>query len=280
MVRASQRRPEEKPAFILLNDPYSFNLLDLLERFEKLYPGQPAIGGIASAGEAPGQNTMIFDGQPLHQGLCGVALSGNVRIDTVVSQGCRPIGRHLVITEAERNIIRQLGGQPPLQVLIETLQNCSTHDIELARSGGLLIGRAISEQQPAYARGDFLIRNAIGFEQDTGAMAVNDLVQTGQTIQFHVRDSASAAADLASLLGARPRGMSAGALLFTCNGRGTRLFKDRHHDAMAVTRSGNALPVAGLFCAGEIGPVGLRNYVHGYTASVAFFRPADQPSED
>ncbi len=271
--------PKQRPCFILLTDPFSFNLLEMLERLDNAYPRRPAIGGVASAGEAPGQNAMIFEGQTLHHGLCGVALSGNIEIDTLVSQGCRPIGRHLVITEAERNIIRQLGGKPPLAVVIDTLRKCSTRDVELARTGGLLVGRVINEYQPKFSRGDFLIRNPIGFEQGSGAMMINDLVRIGQTIQFHVRDSAAADNDLVSLLGARPRGAAAGALLFTCSGRGSRMFKDHHHDARTVAKSCRNMPVAGLFCAGEIGPVGRRNFLHGYTASVAFFRPADAPTE-
>ncbi|MBU0616373.1 MAG: FIST C-terminal domain-containing protein [Planctomycetes bacterium] len=270
---------EQQPHFILLADPFSFNLLEMLERLEQAYPGRPAIGGVASAGEQPGQNHMIFEGQPLHHGLCGVALTGNIQIDTVVSQGCRPIGHHLVITEGERNVIRQLGGKPPLAVVIDTLKQCSTRDIELARSGGLLVGRVINEHQPRFTRGDFLIRNPIGFEQESGAMMINDLVRIGQTIQFHVRDSKSADDDLLSLLGARPRAAAAGALLFTCNGRGSRLFKERHHDARAVAQACDALPVAGMFCAGEIGPVSRRNFLHGHTASIAFFRPATSSSE-
>ncbi len=270
---------EQQPYFILLADPFSFNLLEMLERLDEAYPQRPAIGGVASAGEEPGQNHMIFEGQPLHHGLCGVALTGDIRIDTVVSQGCRPIGHHLVITEAERNVIRELGGKPPLAVVIDTLKKCSTRDIELARTGGLLVGRVINENQPRFARGDFLIRNPIGFEQESGAMMINDLVRIGQTIQFHVRDSESANDDLTSLLGARRHEAAAGALLFTCNGRGSRLFKERHHDARAVAQACDALPVAGLFCAGEIGPVGHRNFLHGHTASVAFFRPAASPPE-
>jgi small ligand-binding sensory domain FIST len=266
--------PQQRPHFVLLSEPFSFNLLELLERLEEAYPERPAIGGVASAGEAPRQNVMVFEGQSLRHGLCGVALWGQVEIDTVISQGCRPIGRHLVITEAERNVIRQLGGKPPLAVVIETLKQCSTRDIELARTGGLLVGRVINEYQPSFSRGDFLIRNPIGFEQDSGAMMINDLVRTGQTIQFHVRDRESADDDLVSLLGARPRGAAAGALLFTCSGRGSRLFKDHHHDARAVANACNARPVAGLFCAGEIGPIGRRNFLHGHTASVGFFRPA------
>jgi small ligand-binding sensory domain FIST len=271
---------ESRPLFMLLCDPFTVNLLEALEQLESAYPGRPAIGGVASAGEAPGENVMIFEGQPLHHGLCGVALSGNIAIDTVVSQGCRPIGRHLVITEAERNVIRRLGGKPPLAVLMEMLKRCTTRDIELARTGGLLIGRVINEYQGHFSRGDFLIRNPVGFEEKSGAMAINDLVRPGQTIQFHVRDAASADDDLVSLLAARPRRTAAGALLFSCSGRGSRLFENRHHDARAVARACGGRPVAGFFCAGEIGPVGHHNFLHGHTASVGFLRPADSPPSE
>lgn len=271
--------PEDQPYFVLLADPFSVNVLELLERLEAAYPQRPAIGGIASAGADPGENVIIFEGQPLRHGLCGVALWGDVVLDTVVSQGCRPIGRHLVVTDAEQNIIRGLGGKPALAVMAETLRECSTRDIQLLRAGGLLIGRVINEYQPRFGRGDFLIRNPIGFDQGSGAMIINDLVRTGQTVQFHVRDNVSAADDLVSLLGARPRRAAAGALLFTCNGRGRQLFHQRHHDARAVARACGARPVAGLFCAGEIGPVGRRNFLHGYTASVGFFRPPDPQSK-
>ena len=265
--------PAENPYFVFLADPFSFNLPAFLEQFDLAYPKRPAIGGVASAGEAPRQNILIFEGQILRHGMCGIALSGNIEIDTVVSQGCRPIGRHLVVTEAENNIIRTLGGKPPLAVLIETLNGCSTRDIELARTGGVLIGRAINEYQHSFSRGDFLIRNPIGFEHDSGAMAINDIIHTGQTVQFHVRDRESAEHDLTDLLTARPRANAVGALLFSCNGRGSRLFGQRHHDARAVSEAGHELPVGGMSCAGEIGPVGHRNFIHGFTASVAFFRP-------
>lgn len=272
--------PEQQPYFILLADPFQFNLPAFLEQFNRAYPKRPAIGGVASAGEAPRQNAMIFEGQTLRSGLCGVALRGAVEIDTVVSQGCRPIGRHLIVTEAERNIIRTLGGKPPLTVLIETLHKCSNRDIELARAGGVLIGRAINEYQTSFTRGDFLIRNPIGFEEDSGAMAINDLIYPGQTIQFHVRDRESADDDLISLLTARSRANSAGALLFTCNGRGSRMFGRRHHDARAVADTADNLPIGGMSCSGEIGPIGHSTFIHSFTASVAFFQPAERVPKD
>ncbi|MGH6960714.1 MAG: FIST signal transduction protein, partial [Dongiaceae bacterium] len=270
-------RAEERPYFVMLGDPYTFSggVMGLLELLAQVYPGRPTIGGMASAAEQPGQNALVFDGQVLRHGLVGVALRGNVRVDTVVSQGCRPIGRHMVITKADRNVIYQLGGRPPLAVVSELLNECPPHDIELARARGLLVGRVINEYQKSFSRGDFLIRNPIGFDSNSGAMAVNDLVRTGQTIQFHVRDGESASEDLSLLLAAARREPAAGALLFSCNGRGTRLFAQRHHDARAVRTSCGGIPLAGFFCAGEIGPVGERNFLHGHTASLGLFRPAE-----
>lgn len=264
--------PSTDPTFLLLADPFSFNPTRLLELLNETYPGAPAFGGMASGGQEPGQNTVIFEGQPLRQGLAGLAIAGHVRIDPVVSQGCRPIGRHLVITEAEQNVIRQLGGKPPLEVLTEILRDCPTRDLELARTRGLLIGRVINEQQSGFRQGDFLIRNPLGFDQASGAMHINDYIRTGQTVQFHVRDGASASEDLEALLGERSRRDALGALVFSCNGRGSRLFPQRHHDANAVQAACGCPSVAGFFCAGEIGPIGGANFLHGHTASIAFFR--------
>lgn len=266
--------PDDEPYFVLLADPFSINVLLALERLECAYPSRPAIGGLASAGEAPRENILIFDGHALREGMVGVALSGNVQIDTIVSQGCRPIGRTLVITRAEKNVIYQLGGRPPLNMVTDVLRNCTSRDVELARSHGLLVGRVINESQGHFATGDFLIRSPLGFDSSTGAMAVSDYVRAGQTIQFQVRDAESAAQELAVLLSAAPCERAAGALVFTCNGRGTRLFNDRSHDARALHTATRGVPQAGCFCAGEVGPIGGRNYLHGHTASVALIRPA------
>lgn len=270
--------PDDEPSLLLIGDPFSVNVLAVVDGLEAAYPGRPAVGGMASAGEAPRQNVIIFDGQPLRHGMAGVAIAGGVQIDTVVSQGCRPIGRHLVITKAEQNVIYQLGGKPPMNMVTEMLRACSARDIELARTRGLLVGRVINEHQGSFARGDFLIRNPLGFDSSTGAMAVSDLVRTGQTIQFHVRDERSAAEELATMLSAAPCERAAGALLFSCNGRGTRLFSARDHDARTLSTACHGAPTAGFFCAGEIGPVSGRNYLHGHTASIALFRqPAGRP---
>ncbi|MBN2448022.1 MAG: FIST C-terminal domain-containing protein [Phycisphaerae bacterium] len=263
---------DEGPHFVLLGDPLTCGAgtLRLLDQIAMAYPRPMALGGMASAGERPGQNQLLFDGHVLRSGLVGVAVWGDLQLDMVVSQGCRPIGGHMVITKAERNVIHELGGRKPLAALTEILRGCRPRDFELVRkSHGLLVGRAVNE-----AESDFLIRNPIDIDYATGALAINDLVRVGQTVQFHVRDAESAAEELAAMLSTGRHGPSAGALLFSCNGRGTRLFSDRHHDARAVAEECGRLPVAGMFCAGEIGPVGTRNFLHGQTACIGFFRPA------
>ena len=264
----------EDPNFLVLGDPFSAHvMMETLHAFELTYPGRPVVGGMASGAEEPRQSALVFDGHTLRQGVCGVALWGNLRVDTVVSQGCRPIGQHYVVTRAEKNVIFTLGGRPALEVVRDLLGECPPRDRHLAQRRGLLIGCAIDEQRPCFQQGDFLIRNPLRFIQDNGALEVNHIVRVGQTVQFQVRDEQSADADLAALLSRQCLADAAGSLVFSCNGRGTRLFGEQHHDARAVWRAAGGRPSAGLFCAGEIGPVGPRNYLHGHTASVAFFRP-------
>lgn len=265
---------DQKPSFVLLGDPVSINILEVLARFEQTWPGRPAFGGMASAGFEPRQNALIFDGHTLREGLVGVAVSGPFEIEGIVSQGCRPIGSHFIVTRAERNVIYQLGGRPALEVVHEIVQACEPRDQQLLRTRGLLIGCAIDERQPAFSRGDFVIRNPLRVDGESGALEINDFIRTGQTIQFQVRDSRSADEDLEQLLLEARSRPAAGALLFSCNGRGTRLFSHRHHDARAVSDACEGAPLAGLFAAGEIGPIGPRNFLHGHTASIALFRPA------
>ncbi|MBI5863716.1 MAG: FIST C-terminal domain-containing protein [Planctomycetes bacterium] len=263
--------------FLLAADPYTFGrgAVEFLERLNDAYPGRPALGGFASAADQPGQNIVIFDGELLRHGLTGVGLWGDFELEIVVSQGCRPIGKHFVITKAEQNIIRQLGGRSPLEVVHEVLNALPARDRKLV-SRGLLVGRVVNEYQPSFSRGDFLIRTPIGIDSDNGALAVDEIVRAGQTIQFHVRDGDSADEDLRSLLSRPRQGPFAGALLFTCNGRGTRLFNDRNHDARLVSDAVGAAPIAGMFCAGEIGPIGPRNFLHGHAAAIGLLR---QPEE-
>jgi small ligand-binding sensory domain FIST len=256
-------------ALMLLADPFSFSADEWLRFAADAAPGVRVLGGMASGGHRPGLNRLALDTKVFHDGAVAMAIEGPLRIASIVSQGCRPIGRHLVITRAEGNVIHELGRRPSLQVFQEIFDALDDGDQALVRQG-LHLGRVINEYQESFGPGDFLVRNVIGATDD-GAIAVSDLVRVGQTVQFHVRDAASADGDLRSLLAAHQGDHTAGALLFTCNGRGTRLFAEPNHDVAAIHDVLGPVPVAGFFAMGEVGPVGGQNFVHGFTASIALF---------
>lgn len=260
-------------ALLLLGEPFTFPADWLLERLNEDRPGTPVVGGMASGGTGPGQNRIALGEQSLRDGAVAVLLSGPLEVRTVVSQGCRPIGESFVITEAEQQWIKKLGGRPPLDYLKELFPQLPERDRRLVNRG-LHVGSVINEYKPRFERGDFLIRNCLGADQESGAMAAADYYRRGQTVQFHVRDAESADADLRELLATTARDFTpAGGLMFTCNGRGTRLFDVADHDAAAVQAAWPKLPLAGFFAQGEIGPVGGKNFMHGYTASVVLFAP-------
>jgi small ligand-binding sensory domain FIST len=254
-------------ALVLVTDPFSFPASVLLDDLAVRHPHLAVIGGLASSARGPGGNRLVLDDLVLTEGAVGVLLSGDAAPDTVVSQGCRPIGQPLIVTKAERNMVYELAGRPALERLMEMVAVLSPEERALA-SRGLQCGIVIDERKLDFGRGDFLIRGVLGADRDVGAVAVGEAVPVGSTIQFQVRDAATADEDLGDLLTGRS---AAGALLFTCNGRGTHLFEEADHDASAVSDLLDTRAVAGMFCAGELGPVGGRNHLHGFTASVALF---------
>jgi small ligand-binding sensory domain FIST len=268
-------------SLLVLGEPFSFPADVLLERINEDRPGVNVIGGMASSGAAPGENRLLFGRRSLDQGAVAVLLSGAVRVEPVVSQGCRPIGEHFVITRAERNVIYELGGRPAVIRLHNVLTSLPTREQDMVRNG-LHLGRVVSEYRERFEHGDFLIRNVMGIDRDSGALVVGDYVRVGQTVKFHIRDGQTADADLRQMLAQARDGLSrapGGALLFTCNGRGTRLFPEPHHDAQTVADVFGQIPLAGLFAAGELGPVGGRNFVHGFTASIALFEQPRMPGQ-
>ncbi len=260
-------------AVLLLGDPYTFPVDLFLNQMNENNPGLRVLGGMASGTRGPGQCRLLFNGEVRTDGAVGVLLQGPIGLRSIVSQGCRPIGRHMVVTKAEENIILELGGRPPFQLLQELWQSLDPQDQNLFQQG-LHIGRVINEYRGDFQRGDFLVRNVLGLDRSSGALAINERVRVGQTVQFHVRDAATADEDLHALLQLdvhahekRP----AAALLFSCNGRGARLFDLPNHDAAAVRAEAGEIPLAGFFAQGELGPVGGQNFIHGFTASVALF---------
>jgi small ligand-binding sensory domain FIST len=262
-----------RSAVLLLADPFTFPIDAFLGHMNEHHPQLRVMGGMASGARKAEQTRLILNDRAFGDGAVGLLLQGPIKVRSIVSQGCRPIGRHMVITKAHDNFIDELGGEPPLARLKELWDQLSPHDQDLFQRG-LHVGRVINEYQGEFQRGDFLVRNVMGLDRDSGALAITERVRVGQTVQFHVRDALTADEDLRALLqmdvSAHER-PPAGALMFTCNGRGTRLFEEPHHDARAVRAEAGGIPLAGFFAQGELGPVGGQNFIHGFTASVVLF---------
>ena len=260
---------DQSPGSLLLfADPFTFPVDAFLQRVNRDLPGLEIIGGLASAAGSPGGNRLVLDDHVVDEGAVGVFVDGGgIEVRTLVSQGCRPIGRPYVVTRGDQNLIEELGGKPAIERLHELAGAASEEERELLRRG-LHVGLVVDEHKAEFSRGDFLVRNLLGADESSGALAVGEQVSVGQTVQFHVRDAGAADEDLREML----TGVDAeAALLFTCNGRGRHLFTVPDHDAGMVENLLGPIPLAGAFCAGEIGPVGGRNFLHGFTASLALF---------
>ncbi|MCD6014392.1 MAG: hypothetical protein K0R88_476 [Solirubrobacterales bacterium] len=258
-------------ALLLLADPYTFSAEVLLAQLNATRPGMPVLGGLASAAAA-GSAALFRDGDVLHGGAVACSLAG-VPFVPCVSQGATPVGPEMTITAAEGNVIVELASTPAIERLRAAIGELGAREQRLAAEG-LMLGLVIDENQPAYERGDFLVRPIIGADPDAGTLALGERVRVGQTVRMHVRDGATADEDLRDALRAQAQALgtsgAAGALLFTCNGRGSHMFEIPDHDASAVEDALGA-PAGGFFCAGEIGPVGGRNFLHGFTATIAVF---------
>lgn len=263
----------ESWTMIALGEPFEFPMDALLARLNEDRPRGSVIGGMASSGFQPGQARLLFEDRVLREGAVAVMIDApQGDLLPVVSQGCRPIGQPMIVTRAERNTLLELGGQPALIQLKKVFDQLPTREQRMVQSG-LHVGIAMSEYKDSFGYGDFLIRNVHGIDDASGAIVIGDYVRVGQTVQFHVRDHESAHVELEQMLtnatGGNPY---ESALLFTCNGRGTRMFPQPGHDASLVAKSVNNGPVAGFFAAGEIGPVAGRNFLHGFTASTLLVR--------
>jgi len=266
-----------RPTLIVLGDPFSFPTDPFLKLVNEGAPGVRVFGGMASASQSPGGNRLVLDGEVYTNGAVGIEVGGPASLRAVVSQGCRPVGQTMIVTRVERNIIRELGRRPATEVLREMFQSLEADDQDRVQQG-LHIGRVINEYQETFHRGDFLVRNVLGAD-NAGGIAINDVIRVGQTVQFHVRDAETADEDLRTMLAnerrARPSAKVRGALLFSCNGRGTRLFSEPDHDVSRIHSEFGPVPVAGFFAMGELGPVGGQNFIHGFTSSVILFEEDD-----
>lgn len=260
---------DPEPAVVLLvADPFSSPVSEVLSRLERDHPGLPVLGGLASAARGPGGNRLVVDGEVVASGAVAVLVPSGVGVRTVVSQGCRPIGRPFTVTRAEGQVLLELAGRPALERLTELVEGLDPDERRLV-GAGLHLGLVSDEHKLDFERGDFLIRAVLAIDRRRGAIVVADTPSVGSIVQFQVRDADTAGEDLSWLL-AQTTGAE-GALLFTCNGRGAAMFGTSHHDARVLQDVLGPLPVAGMFAAGEIGPVGRRNALHGFTASVALF---------
>lgn len=254
----------------LLAEPYEFPVADAVAAINARHHGVPLVGGLVTGAGAPGTQTLVANGEEHTAGALLVTVSG-VPVRTVVSQGCTPFGRESVITRAEDNVVYELAGQPALERLREDVARLPDAERRLV-ANAILAGIVVDENKADYERGDFLVRALVGADADSGAIAVGDLVRVGQTLRFHYRDVPGAGRDLRDALAATLGGAAAaGALLFSCNGRGAHMFPTADHDPETV---GELLPreaVGGLFCGGELGPVGGNVFLHGFTATLAVF---------
>ncbi|MHB8693510.1 MAG: FIST signal transduction protein [Solirubrobacteraceae bacterium] len=264
---------EHASGTIVLSDPYSFPTDSALTQLGERCPAMPVLGGIASARTPQGSAALFHGEQVLDSGAVGVSFAG-VELVPCVSQGAAPIGRELTITACEDNIITELAGRPALET-IETVIGELTPRERTLIAAGLLIGIVIDPGRPEYEQGDFLVRGVLGADRETGAVAVGASVRPGQVVRLHARDARSADEDLRQALALRMTALSgrppAGVLLFSCNGRGRQMFGTADHDARAVQLALGGAPAAGFFAAGEIGPVGGRSFLHGFTATIAVF---------
>lgn len=270
--------PQAMRGLLVFADPFTIDCDGLVAALDESYKNVPKIGGLASGDHRAHRTWVFLNERAYPEGAVAVALGGAISLQTVVSQGCQPIGEPWMVTAADGNIIRSISGKPAYQVLVETVRALPPDLRQRARTN-LLIGLAIDEYKESFTRGDFPIRNLMGVDPQSGAIAVGAYPRLGQTVQFQLRDAGAADEDLRSLLTSAAANLGeqrpAAALLCSCNGRGVGLFGQPHHDARGVARELGPLPLAGFFCNGEIGPIGGKTFLHGFTASIALLVPEE-----
>ncbi|EKQ69369.1 hypothetical protein OsccyDRAFT_1996 [Leptolyngbyaceae cyanobacterium JSC-12] len=287
--------PTQQPQFVLLAEPAFGRINDLLQGLDFAYPGSAKVGGLSSGGFGSNAGALFCNYQLHREGTVGVALMGNIVLDAIVAQGCRPIGQPFLVSEGERNIMLALEAQgevtsnsfaggaavsqkgTPLEMLQDLIQNLSEEDRLLAQHS-LFVGVAQSEFKQTLEQGDFLIRQLIGVDPRVGAIAIGDRIRPGQRIQFHLRDAKTSAEDLEAMLRRyqvnNPNSSSTaiGALMFSCTGRGEGLYGQSDFDSQLFTNYFPGVPLSGFFCNGEIGPVGGNTFLHGFTSVFGIFR--------
>ena len=265
----------QDPQFVVLADPYSFPVQNLILGLDFAFSRAAKIGGLASGAQQQGGNALFLGDQTYHSGAVGLAFHGNIAVDTVVAQGCRPVGHTMRITESRSNILVGLDGQTPMVVLKELFENSGERDRGLMRNS-LFLGVVMVELLDDPKQGDFLIRNVVGLDERTGNLAIGELLKEGQVVQFHLRDAETSTDDLTAVLERyateNRENQVQGALLFSCLGRGENLYGKPNHDSGIFHDKLGSVPLGGFFCNGEIGPVSGTTFLHGYTSSFGIFR--------
>ena len=270
--------PEQNPHFVMLADPFSFPVPNLLMGLDYAFSLSAKIGGLASGAQQQGGNALFLEDQVFRSGAVGVALHGNIMVDTVVAQGCRPVGQPMRVTKCVRNVLTELDGLTPMNILKDLFQKSGDRDRELMRAS-LFLGVVMDELVEDPKQGDFLIRNVADMDDRTGSLAIGEILKEGQMVQFHLRDAQTSADDLAEALDRyaldNRENQAQGALLFCCLGRGQYLYGRPNHDTDLFHEKVGSIPLGGFFCNGEIGPVSGTTFLHGYTSSFGIFRPKD-----
>jgi len=255
-------------------DPFHLDAESWLRSWNKNYSGVPVYGGLASGNFPEPIAQLYLDGEVFEDGGVAIAVGGEVALAGVISQGCTPIGEAWTLTRVEQNLIRNIANRPAYAVLSETVQNLPPEEQRKVQ-GNLHIGLVVNEYLDEFHRGDFLVRNLLGGDPSSGVLAVGALPRMGQTIQFQRRDAAAASEDLNELLAREQTRLAEtevyGGCLFCCNGRGKNLFGRPSHDSELVQAHFGPTGIAGFFCNGEMGPIGDKNFLHGFTASLALF---------
>lgn len=266
------------PLLMLFPDPFSWPGPEVLGSLDRAFPQGTVVGGLASGGARPGEHRLFCDRSTHHRGMVGLALRGNLEVETIVAQGCRPVGAPMFVTRRQANIVYELDGRPAVEALQQLFTTLEPDDRARARTS-LLIGLSMHPQLEVHDQGDFLVRNLIGVDPSSGAVGIAAELHGHPVVQFHLRDAQTAASELHDLAAEHQRihgeRAPAVALLFSCLGRGEHLYGRTGHDSEVLREHlGATLPLAGFFCNGEIGPIAGRTFMHGYTSSILLLRPA------